>query len=124
MSTSIALGNQRLLQLAEILDTADERHRQRGEPTYHQTCYVHPCGTPSCAMGEWAAANPDRWILDVHKHRLLSRLSSDYLLAQCDEFGLSEAERAQLFGLDGCNNARTAKDAAAYIRWFVARRQS
>lgn len=120
MTADLTLGNQRLLQLAEILDTADERHIERGEPTYDQMMFDHHCGTPACAAGHWIAAHPERW--DMSTCTLISEpfgLISDQL---SKEFCVDEFEYSELFGPDGCNNAKTAKDAADYIRSFVARR--
>lgn len=115
------LGNQRLLQLAEILDTADDLHRQRGEPTYDQFYFEHDCGTPSCAAGHWAAANPDRWSLPTMK--LIDSSTDDISKDLCEEFCLSPEEFDELLEFDGCNGAESSKEAADYIRAFVARRQ-
>lgn len=118
----IALGNQRLLQLAEMLDTADERHRANDEPEYDQSYFHHPCGTPSCAAGHWAYSNKDRWSFPACR-----LIDGTGLGIQGDlecEFCLSSEEYDELFECDGCACARTANDAAAYIRAFVARRQS
>jgi hypothetical protein len=112
MTTSIKIGNRRLLKLASILDTADAEHRKRGEPTYEQGCFRHECGTPACALGHWIA-HDDGW-LDQGS-------SADFLKAK-DVFVLGAGDSQVLFGTDGCGGARTAKQAAKYIRAFVARR--
>lgn len=119
----IAVGNERLLQLAAILDVADAQHRQRKEPTYDQSVIAHDCGTPACAAGHWAAANPDRWsIKDDCTYLKGSRLGP--IAALCEEFALSHEEYGELFGTSGCGEANTAKRAANYIRRFVKRRQT
>lgn len=125
---SIELGNARLLQLADILDIADEGHIERQEPTYRQNIFAHACGTPSCALGHWAATNTDRWHFGQRDEFPELYLKSDpylplYKAAQ-NEFCLSSGEEAQLFGCNGCRHATTAKQAAKYIREFVAKRQS
>ncbi len=126
----LALGNQRLLQLADILDTADQRHLKSSEPPYCQSRYLHPCGTPACSLGHWAAANPDRWEIvpapeagDIEIIYKPDPESPLHMAARL-EFSLSRMEEVSLFGLTGCLDATSAKDAAAYIRAFVARRQS
>ena len=127
---TIAEGNARLLRLADILDAADDAaHIQQHEPTYDQQRYVHQCGTPACALGHWAAANPDRWYIgldslgDAHIF-CRSNDSLDLDEASCLEFSLSSREAVRLFGLSGCNHARTAKDAATFIRSFVRSREA
>lgn len=123
MNDDITLGNQRLLQLADILDTADERHIQNQEPGYAQWIFVHACGTPACALGHWAVANPDRWtIVQGSPQNRNNRIT--FYQAVDDEFGLTENDYDDLFAVDGCGGARTSKQAANYIRAFVARRQS
>lgn len=124
MSTSIELGNERLLKLAAILDTADELHAAKGEPTYQQSAYLHPCGTPACAMGHWAAANPDRWHIEPQDRSVNSIIGLPYVEAVRQEFFINPSEEIDIFGMFGCDDALSAKDAAAYIRAFVARRQS
>ena len=120
---NIELGNERLLKLAAILDVADAEHRKKKEPTYDQTEIVHPCGTPACAVGHWAAANPDRWqIRNECTYLKGSRLGP--ISAVCEEFVISDDEYRELFGMSGCGEAKTAKQAAKYIRRFVKRRQT
>jgi hypothetical protein len=119
----IALGNERLLELAAILDVADAQHRQRKEPTYDQSVIVHDCGTPACAAGHWAASNPDRWEIRGGCTYLKGRSSMGAIPAMSNEFALSIDEYEELFGSAGCNGARTAKQAAKYIRRFVSQRQ-
>lgn len=99
-----------LLELAEILETADEKHLARGEPTYEQDFASHDCGTPACALGHWVAA----------KHPVeykIQRWSWGQIMQQ--DFGLDDEYADIIFGSDGCGRAQTAKDAAAFIRTFV-----
>lgn len=123
--TSLAIGNRRLLKLANILDTADAAHRKRKEPTYSQYEFTHDCGTPACALGHWAAANPRRWYFEGSLYPQLRNAGSPYtspLDDACDEFSIDSDETQELFDVGGCGNARTAKQAAKYIRAFVKRR--
>lgn len=116
------VGLNRLLKLATILDTADAEHRKKSEPLYNQTIYVHPCGTPACALGMWAFANPGRWVLvGGHSPRLKEMLLTPIVSAET-EFRISILDAELLFEIDGCNKASTAKQAAKYIRVFVKRK--
>jgi hypothetical protein len=98
----------RLERLARILDTADAEHRAKGEPTYCQEQLRHPCGTPACAAAHYAK----------HTRRVMS-----VLFKWESEFQISPDEAVQLFASDGCGRAKTAKQAAKYIRKFIARKR-
>jgi hypothetical protein len=127
--TSIAVGNRRLLRLAKILDKADALHKKRGEPVYDQKNYVHPCGAPACAFGHWAFANPKKFNLrpvlggngEIKSKNGKIWYTWDDIHTQ-NEFSLTEEEAEKLFADNGCESARTAKQAAKYIRAFVKRR--
>lgn len=110
-----------LLELADILERADDEHRARGEPTYRQAAWLHPCGTPACAGGHWAAAHPERWDFNTSGAPFLREHPLDTVSCAMHEFGISFLEALELFDLNGCGGAKTAKEAAAYIRKFVAR---
>lgn len=127
--TTVAVGNRRLLKLAAILDKADALHKKRMEPSYRQLYYSHPCGTPACALGHWAANNPRRWemrgrypgselvpFLGKGHNAIYGNESAEI------EFSLDSIDAYDLFGMSGCDSAKTAKQAAAYIRKFVAKR--
>jgi hypothetical protein len=123
------VGAERLLKLADILDAADALHRENKEPRYNQEAFIHPCGTPACALGHWAAANPRRWRTDeeigMFRWVYLRANSSDEPLEDAgQEFGISPGEASELFDHDGCGAARTGKQAAKYIRKFVERKMS
>jgi hypothetical protein len=126
--TTLAVGNRRLLKLAAILDAADKRHRERQEPTYNQAAFVHPCGTPACAIGHWAAANPRRWrISSIGPIGLVEPRNSRPLgvfQEAVKEFALDAHDYGwdELFSKDGCGSAKNGKQAAKYIRQYVARR--
>lgn len=105
-------GSKRLLKLAKILDTADAKHKEKGEPTYDQCVDAHPCGTPACAGGHW---NVSVGLTPGTMYRAKSFYSSD-------TWGITDSEWLELFGPAGCNNAQTSKDAAKYIRAFVKRK--
>lgn len=123
--TTLAVGNRRLLKLADILDTADAEHRKRKEPTYDQGQFTHECDTPACALGHWAAAHPRRWRFNTGgTPELKFAFAKVAFDAAMDEFCLDRGEVLDLFNSSGCGNARTAKQAAKYIRNFVARREA
>lgn len=115
-------GAKRLLKLAAILDKADAEHRKKGEPTYDQTNIRHTCGTPACALGHWAAATPTRfWLKPLLKYRPAPHLYGEWEIGEA-EFGITQQEADIIFGPDGCNYATTAKQAARFIRKFVAKK--
>lgn len=118
-------GKERLLKLADILDVADAEHRKNKEPTYDQCTLIHAdCGTPACALGHWAAANPRRFNYDAKGGSVRLRAYPD--ISGVDEIGsiefdITEAQGTELFDYNGCGEARTSKEAARYIRNFVKR---
>jgi len=104
-------------------------HLKRGEPTYRQRYLIHPCGTPACALGHWAAAHPERgWRFKEQDTRAeltgvgLYQGDTWAMDAAETEFGLTLEEAWALFGPHGCGGAKSARGAAAYIREFVRRR--
>lgn len=117
-------GKERLLKLAEILDVADAQHRKKKEPTYVQNATIHDCGTPACALGHWAAANKRRFKYD-RRSGIVALLDDPENIAVsvigAREFDLSMGQAVELFSGWGCGEARTAKQAARYIRTFVKR---
>ena len=122
---SLALGNRRLLQLAKILDKAEQ---------YNQTYYYdtrehetpgegkHTCNTPACALGWWAATHPKTWTMQYGKVYWRLYPGNAYVAAEL-EFCLSHNEIESIFGGSGCRNAQSGPDAAAYIREFVRNRK-
>lgn len=122
-----AKGMRNLLRLAEILDDADQMHRDDGEPKYDQSNYIHPCGTPACAMGHYALATEADFRISPYGAGWWFTNRSDGRILLIDDFAKSEFcledhESWELFSGSGCGNAKTAKQAAAYIRRFVDRK--
>lgn len=128
---------ERLLDLADVLDAAHAINTR-----YHQRAWFHSggtneqapneCGTPACALGHWAAANPERWVAaynpglatkwsPVLRHNFVSRQLPDVYLEAMEEFGITDHQAEELFNGSGCGSATTAKEAADYIRAFVER---
>jgi hypothetical protein len=125
------IQRKRLEKLATILDTADAEHRKNSEPKYYQGVFTHPCGTPACALGHYAAASPKRWAIiketsfelwQVPQPRLKLSRGARTEDDATDEFGLTIREYEELFGGVGCGEAKTAKQAARYIRKFLTRK--
>jgi hypothetical protein len=120
-----AAGNANLLKLADILDAADALHAERGEPSYDQTQFAHPCGTPACALGHWGHANPETWkFQSMGWWRHINAGPNHHFDGAELDFALDACEASELFSMWGCAKAETAKAAADYIRAFVARRPS
>lgn len=101
-ATDRALGNQRLLDLADLLDRYDGLYDQRG------SAYGGD-GNPPCAAQIWRKSTLGTDLENV----------SSYTFFDLPIYH----ELDELFGFTGCGNARSAKQAATYIRGFVARRQ-
>lgn len=129
-----ALGRQRLLFLADVLDIADKGHELSDERTYSQKVFVHPCGAPACALGHYAAQFPRRFrikppggvfnsngsIIDALTDAPTLHFNNSETIR--NEFAITETEADELFSSSGCDHAATSEEAANYIRKFVARK--
>lgn len=118
------VGERRLLKLASALDVADEIHRARKEPTYDQKQIKHDCGTPACAIGHWIRHTRGRiYLTDGGElfHKESECFISGVQHTGSIEFRITYSQADELFGIDGCGEAKTAKQAARYIRKFVNR---
>ena len=117
------VGERRLLKLAGILDLADAQHRARKEPTYDQQQIHHDCGTPACAIGHWIRHSRGR--ITVSEEGVISYPevfgAEGITFVGALEFRITGPQAFELFGNNGCDEARTAKQAAKYIRRFVKR---
>lgn len=84
----------------------------------------HPCGTPACAIGHYAARGDlqDAFVVDG----MAVRVGSEWLTYSMirAHFGLSVEEDVELFSEDGCGDAQTTEEAASYIEAFVARKEA
>ena len=126
------MNAEKLLRLASILDAAHEAHQRKGGPGYNQGLFTHPCGTPACAFGHWAAAHPDRFTTTPcgpvslregpdREPLSFTMLGFNSLRLAALEFDLTYEQASELFSADGCGDATTHQQAAWYIRNFVAR---
>jgi hypothetical protein len=103
---------------------------------YDQTTWVNPCGSPACALGHYAAQYPKRFVLNpnwvspitgltravIHLRSSENSVLSPTSSIVTEEFQITESESEELFNGGGCGEAKTAKEAAAYIRKFVRRK--
>jgi hypothetical protein len=117
-----------------VSDWNDETNR----PVYKNE-EANFCGTPACALGHYAARTDLQRILKVSvlkDSHGVPFASMDYFGKEAgsgtgywddghlpEHFGLTHSELEELFGGDGCDNARTALQAARYIERFVAKKQ-
>lgn len=134
-------GDKRLLKLADILEKVPERKWDGHASGYYQGAVTHLCGTPSCAWGWWLFGDKRRYariskadpfmdkddikftLANWHTHLAGCRGYVSFMgNAAADEFGLVKPELEELFDGAGCGRAVTGKQAANYIRKFVARR--
>lgn len=90
--------------------------------------YAHPCGTPGCALGNYAMRQDLQKTFGLTTSPIHGRpwlmwksISLVYFdsLKVMDHFGLIDGEAWELFSLAGCNNAQTPEEAADYIEQFV-----
>ncbi len=109
-----------LLELADILDQADAERLANGAPQFNMHFEQHDCGAPACAWGHYAVSTPDRKAKFVKVNRYGA--NANYNDARI-EFNLPRLDWWELFDHDGCGGAKTAKQAADYIRAYVQRKQ-
>lgn len=107
---SFGRGGENLLLLAQILEQEDARLQAAGKPTFDQRNHIHDCGTPACPLAHWYAFRGSTWF-DCQVDEVL------------EDFELTTGECLELFAPQGCGDAQSAHDAAAYIRQFVAKRR-
>jgi hypothetical protein len=88
------------------------------------------CGTPACAFGHYASRRDlqRRFRLKSDGGVMTGKRGESVIVAGSEHFGLNDPSEPysdwdELFAVDGCGNAKTAKQAARYIRKFVARKQ-
>ncbi len=94
----------------------------------------HPCGTPACVFGNFAARTDlQKFIkikvvtfaeddLSTEIEIINSRTGREIWIDNEDVedyFGLNENECRMLFSTDGCGNAKTPQDAVKYLKTFL-----
>lgn len=118
------IHRQRLLNVARALRESPDAGK------FYMDSYMHPCGTPACALGHYAARRDlqDAFIVAPASHGVgdLTTASGGACYydheSVCEHFGVSAPEAARLFSDKGCGGARDALSAAAFIETFAARR--
>ena len=119
-----------------LLNVAKACRETKYPNKFDMTAFAHPCGTPACALGNYAARR------DLQRTFTLLRScdSGTYWLGVKDagepgglriagfdddaveeHFGVNFKEARELFNAGGCNKARTGNEAAEYIERFVER---
>lgn len=87
------------------------------------------CGTPACVLGNFGAREDLQRLLCIRDESLafVERVERDLLniVSYCDEriasyFDLTTNECYEMFGLDGCNEAKALDAALAYVEDFIA----
>ena len=126
--------------LMKVVQSLLESKRPR---KFDMGMYVHThenfCGTPGCALGHYAARRDLQKVFKVfvNKDGLRAagndyedgaygflkgpddrRVHHDSLIVQ-EHFGLTRYEATELFASDGCDNAKTTRAAAKYIKDFI-----
>lgn len=101
---------------------------------FSMVTFGNACGTPACVLGHYAARRDLQRTFKFAKAeagdyapRVLS--SADHgamgynAFAVREHFGVALSEGDELFSDFGCNGAQTPKQAIAYIRKFIARKE-
>ena len=125
-----------------LLDVA-RATRETPVPDNFTMRYFGQCGSPACALGNYAVRRDLQDVFYLCRHseeyardakaygldeKLFIRLVADDCLVSCgggmvqQYFGISEFEAIELFSVTGCARAQTPEAAAAYIEAFVARK--
>jgi hypothetical protein len=111
-----AIYKKRLLKCADIVDSVPRKE-------FEINRYFHECRTPACVLGHYTAATgfrhfgrPDQNYPETFPGNVTYETIGIH-------FGIDIAEAIRVFGSNGCNNAKTGKQAAKYIRQFVKRKE-
>lgn len=96
--------------------------RGKEEPCTGNYASTQNCGTPACAMGHYASRDDLQrtFYLDSHGDVVLTRSGVDSSVTDfIKHFSLNGRTFEELFGGQGCGNAKTPGQAAKYIRRFI-----
>lgn len=128
---------ERLTKLAEALEKPLPKKVRKSGARYNQTLFHHQCGTPACALGYYAHVSEGRFGFAKQgrgKRALYqfiyygdSNVYGGYGSVRSGavkEFDLKAYEVDELFSDRGCGGARNRKEAAAYVRDFIARKEA
>ena len=113
--------NERLLNVAKALEESPNPDK------FTMETFGHDCGTPACALGHYASRQDlqDAFLLDRDG---FLRDGDGFTICYDDpdlleHFDIRDFEAAELFSAIGCAAAETPREAANYIRAFVAKRR-
>ena len=121
------------VQANRLLRVAQACRESKHPDKFTMEDYFHTCGTPACAFGHYVARRDlQRAFEAVHRadngalHPGAWRsVTTGKFYRHCERrahFGISQDEDAELFGVKGCNDAKTPNEAADYIEEFVRRK--
>lgn len=94
----------------------------------------HKCGTPACAMGNYAARTDLQDFCSIREINVAGEPFFEMWIGEsrafcfwdseenCSYFGITPTEGYALFYARGCGDAKTPNQAAEYIERFVARK--
>ena len=110
---------QRMLNVAKALREATPGRFSQGD-------FGHFCGTPSCALGHYAARKDMQrtFGLTFWGGRLTAYgdlVNGDFTPIQ-RHFGISNDEAWNLFGMFGCDDAQSPDEAIEFIEAFAAKK--
>lgn len=108
-----------------LLNVAKACRESKHAADFTMERFGHVCGTPACALGNYAARRDLQDDFSLSKFGSLRERRHRHDIGINDEpvlkhFGITNDQSDQLFGQNGCGNAMTAIQAAKYIERFVA----
>lgn len=111
-----------------LLNVAKALRESKNPDMFTMRRFSHPCGTPACALGHYAARGDlqEDFLFDQHSVLVRSDTGDTVWLDEeegfvMNHFDITEDEVEWLFGEEGCNSAATANEAAEFIEKFVVR---
>lgn len=114
-----------------LLNVARALRESPAPEDFDMDFYRKFCGTPACALGHYAARRDlqstfffpenSRYIWKLVRPQFEIFYDSPCVQTH---FGLDEDESPEIFGGNGCGNAKTAIQAAKYIEKFVKNRKA
>lgn len=113
------MNKPRLLNLIKALQESPAPER------FTMDDYVHPCGTPACVLGHYAARSDLQDFLTAPRDGWQEVQTTsgervpywDQLVLQ--HFDIAYSQACELFSTYGCGRAKTVDEAIAYLRRFI-----
>ncbi len=119
------------IQKKRLLNVARALRESEIPKDFRMVAFRNECGTPACALGHYVARQDLQraftwgrpggdYPRDRFPHSKKSGHEVFYTYPEIQEhFGLNEKQLEELFGEDGCGDARGPRSAAQYIERFV-----